>query len=225
VRSKLRGRNDITPFCVNLHAGTSDDDKAYAKGNKNYHDHPNADPSHPYTRKLIFATNAVESSLTIATIVYVIDGGYCYEESYSPKDDAHSLMLERISQASSNQRKGRAGRTQNGYCYRMYTEDEFKKFKEYNTPDIQKTDLSSKILDMMRLPYIQNVNDTYEKIFKYLIEPPFEEFVNSAIHKLYGLGCIDKEDKTGQITEIGKALAQFRKIELHLAKAILLSYY
>lgn len=225
VRSKLRGRNDITPFCVNFHAGTSDDDKAYAKGNKNYHDHPNADPSKPYTRKLIFATNAVESSLTIATIVYVIDSGYCYEESYSPKDDVHSLMLERISQASSNQRKGRAGRTQNGYCYRMYTEEEFNGFKEYNIPDIQKTDLTSKILDMMRLPYIKDVNDTHEKIFKHLIEPPFEEFVQSAIHKLYGLGCIDKEDKTGQITEIGKALAQFRKIELHLAKAILLSYY
>ncbi len=225
IRAKIKGYEGVVPFCVDYHGSSSDEEKAYANGSLDFHQHPDADPSNPYTRKLIFATNAVESSLTIPTIVYVVDSGYQFEQSYSPLDDANCLIPDRISQASANQRKGRAGRTQNGFCYRLYTEEEFNQFKEYAIPEIQKTDLSSSVLDMMRLPYISNVGDIEDKIFKYLIEPPFKPFIQSCIHKLFGLGAIDKEDKDGQMTDLGRALSKFRKVDLNFAKAMIASYY
>ncbi len=225
IRAKMKGHEGVVPFCVDLHGSSSTEEVDYAKGALNYHEHPESDPSNPYTRKLIFATNAVESSLTIPTIVYVVDSGYQFEQSYSPEDDANCLIPDRISQASANQRKGRAGRTQNGYCYRLYTEEEFNQFREYAIPEIQKTDLSTYLLDMMRLPYISNVGDVEDKILKYLIEPPFQSFIKSGIHKLFGLSAIDKEEKEGKMTELGSALTKFRQVDLNFAKAMIASYY
>lgn len=225
IRSKIKGHDGIVPFCVDYHGGSSDEEKAYAEGHLNFHQHPDADPSNPFTRKLIFATNAVESSLTIPTIVYVVDSGYQFEQSYSPSDDANCLIPDRISQASANQRKGRAGRTQDGFCYRLYTKEEFDKFNEHGIPEIQKTDLSTYLLDMMRLPYISNVGDVEDKILKYLIQPPFQPFILSGIHKLFGLGALDKEDKDGKMTELGSALTKFRTVDLNFAKAMIAGYY
>ncbi len=225
IRAKIKGHEGVVPFCVDLHGSSSSEEVDYAKGALNYHEHPESDPSNPYTRKLIFATNAVESSLTIPTIVYVVDSGYQFEQSYSPEDDANCLIPDRISQASANQRKGRAGRTQNGFCYRLYTEEEFNQFRPFAIPDIQKTDLSTYLLDMMRLPYISNVGDVEDKILKYLIEPPLQSFIKSGIHKLFGLSAIDKEEKEGKMTELGSALTKFRQVDLNFAKAMIASYY
>jgi hypothetical protein len=134
----------------------------------------------PYTRRIILATNVAESSITIDGIIYVIDNGFALESAYYPAENARSLLEERISEAAANQRKGRAGRTTDGTCYRLYTEEEFKKFRPFPVPDIQKTDLTSGILDMFLLDYIKNVGDVKSYLNK-LISPPAEVFINSSL--------------------------------------------
>ncbi len=225
VASKIKGYNNIHPFCVVLHGSSPKEDEDWAKGSSSLESHPNYNTTHPFTRKLVMATNVAESSITIDSIVYVIESGYHYEESYSPEECSRSLMSERISKASVKQRVGRAGRTQNGFCFHLYTQEEYERFHDYPTPDIQKSDLTDFFLDMLRLPYIENVGDIKTKILQYLIDPPEDKFVNSAIHNLHALGCIDKDDKDGKVTELGLALAKFRGVPLPFAKAILTSYY
>jgi HrpA-like RNA helicase len=223
IKNKIKGHN-VNPICVVLHGSSSKEDKEFAIGDTSLNQHPEYNASRP-TRKLVMATNVAESSITIDSIVYVIESGYHYEQAYFPEESARSLMLERISKASVRQREGRAGRTQNGYCYHLYTEKEFEGFHDYPIPDIQKTDLTDFVLDMLKLPYIQNVDDIQSKILNYLIDPPSEAFVQNAIHNLYALQCIDKDTKEGKVTELGIALSKFRGIPLHFAKAILTSYY
>jgi len=177
-----------------------------------------------YTRRIILATNVAESSITIDGVIYVIDNGYALESAFYPHENARSLLEERISDAAANQRKGRAGRTMDGTCYRLYTEEEFKKFKPFPVPDIQKTDLTSGILDMFLLDYIKNVGDV-RKYLQQLLSPPEEIFITSALNKLVALEAITGTNNNDTLTMMGKGLAKFRVIEPNFAKAILASYY
>ncbi len=78
------------------------------------------DPAAPGTRKVVVATNIAEASLTIDGIYYVVDPGFCKQKCYNPKLGMDSLVVVPISQASANQRSGRAGRTGPGKCFRLY---------------------------------------------------------------------------------------------------------
>jgi len=224
LQRKTKDDPMIYPFCAILDAKTSKVDSNYAINQFKYLSHPNADPSHPYTRKIVMATNVAESSITVDGIIYVIDNGYSYVDAFYPKENSNSLLEERISQAAANQRKGRAGRTTNGFCYRLYTEKEFKEFPEYPVPDIQKSDLITDILDIFLLNYIKTVADVRQFLNR-LLSPPAEEFISSALSRLYALKAIDDMGPKGAITTLGKGLAQFRKINPNLAKTILASFY
>jgi len=208
----------INPYCVKLEAKSSSEEADLATDPNKYKELGD------YTRKVVMSTNVAESSKTIEGVVYVIDSGYALVSSYYPEENARALVDERISQASANQRKGRAGRTQDGFCYRLYTEDEFAEFPVNPVPDIQKTDITSHVLDILTLVYIENIGDV-RKMLKELLSPPEEKFISNALSKLYILGAIDNISDDGKITELGKALSKFRSIEPNLAKAILASYY
>jgi HrpA-like RNA helicase len=224
LKRKSKNIKNINPFCVTLESKTSDQNRNYAMKEFNYLSHPNMDPNNPYTRKIVMATNVAESSLTVDGIVYVIDNGFELESSFFPEENAKSLIEERISRSSATQRSGRAGRTMDGYCYRLYTEEEYNKFHEYPIPEIQKTDLTSDILDIYLLEYIKNTKDV-RNFLNNLISPPHEKFIISALSKLYALGAINNISDEGEITEMGRAISQFRAIEPNLAKSILASYY
>jgi len=224
LKRKSKNIANINPFCITLEAKTPKENRSYATKEFNYLSHPNMDPNNPYTRKIVMATNVAESSLTVDGIVYVIDNGYALEASYFPEENARSLIEERISRAAATQRAGRAGRTTNGFCYRLYTEQEFNKFPEFAKPDIQKTDLTSDILDIYLLEYVKNTRDV-RKFLNQLLSPPSNEFIMSGLNKLYALGAIDNINDNGTITEMGSALSQFRAIECNFAKSILASYY
>jgi HrpA-like RNA helicase len=225
IKKKTRNLiNKMNPFCITLESKTTPSDTNYAINEFKYLSHPNMDPNHPFTRKIVMATNVAESALTVDGVVYVIDNGYAMEASFYPLENARSLIEERISQAAATQRKGRAGRTTSGYCYRLYTEEEFKKFPEYPTPDIKKTDITPDILDIYKLNYIKNTRDV-RNFLKQLISPPSEEFISSSLNKLYALNAINGLTDLGQLTELGKALTEFRAIECNFAKSILASYY
>ncbi len=223
LEQATKSLNNINPYCVKLEAKSTPDEKKYATNEFAYKSHPDMDPSHPYTRKVVMATNVIESGITVDGIIYVIDNGSSMEASFFPKQNARSLIDSRISKAAAAQRKGRAGRTKSGYCYRMYTEDEFNKFHEYPVPDIQKTDITSDMLDIYLLDYIKNTGDM-RKFLNNLISPPSEDFIISSLNKLYGLGAISSLDNNGIITPLGQAISKFRAIEVNFAKSILASY-
>lgn len=85
------------------------------------------EPTPENTRKVVVATNIAETSITINGIVYVIDPGFSKQNVYDPRTRISSLLVTPISRASARQRAGRAGRTREGKCFRLYTEETFNK--------------------------------------------------------------------------------------------------
>ena len=85
------------------------------------------EPTPENTRKVVIATNIAETSITIDGIVYVIDPGFSKQNVYDPRTRISSLLVTPISKASARQRAGRAGRTREGKCFRLYTEETFNK--------------------------------------------------------------------------------------------------
>ncbi|TKR87239.1 hypothetical protein L596_011671 [Steinernema carpocapsae] len=151
-------------------------------------------------RKVVVATNIAETSLTINGIRFVVDSGYVKEMHRNAALDSigfDKLDEIRISQAEADQRKGRAGRTAPGKCFRMYTEDEFKNMELTTTPRILLTDLSSLFLNL-----------TNQEFFKKLdfIDPPKKKVVVNTFMSLFLHGAIDKN---GKISNKGKRMLRF----------------
>lgn len=150
-------------------------------------------------RKIVLATNVAESSLTIDGIKYVIDSGLEFSGYYDPK--YHCKVLERklITHAQAKQRMGRAGRTESGYCYHLYTQEDFdKNMVRFPEPTIRVSNILSESLKFLAIPEI----DTFSKlvsVYGKFIEPPREEYIKSAYNELKHHGLI-KNDK---ITQLG----------------------
>ncbi|CAG8739415.1 3057_t:CDS:2, partial [Ambispora leptoticha] len=124
------------------------------------------DPAPPDSRKVILATNIAETSITIRGVRYVVDTGKFKMRKFNWKIGMESLSIQDISRNSANQRMGRAGREAAGFCYRLYTEEEFQKMKEDTVPEIKRCNLASVIL-LLKALGIDNVLD-----FEYLDCPP-----------------------------------------------------
>jgi len=149
-------------------------------------------------RRIVLSTNVAETSLTVPGIKYVIDSGLARISRYSWRSKIQRLPIEKISQASANQRKGRCGRISAGVCYRLYSEDDFNLRDEFTAPEIQRTNLAAVILQMenMQLGHIDNFP---------FVEAPDERLVSDGYKLLYELGAIDKRQR---VTAIGKQLAK-----------------
>ena len=83
------------------------------------------EPTPHSSRKVVISTNIAETSVTINGIVYVVDTGFCKQKVFDPRTRIESLLVTPISQAAAKQRAGRAGRTQPGKCFRLYTEQSY----------------------------------------------------------------------------------------------------
>ncbi|GJC82372.1 putative ATP-dependent RNA helicase DHX35 [Colletotrichum liriopes] len=140
------------------------------------------------TRKVVFATNIAEASITIDGIVYVVDCGFAKLRAYNPRTGIESLTSTAISKASASQRAGRAGRTRPGKCFRLYTEDAYLGLPEVNVPEIQRSNLAPFILQLKALG-IDNVLR-----FNFLSPPP-SELMAKALELLYSLGALDEYAK------------------------------
>ncbi len=161
-------------------------------------------------RRIILATNVAETSLTVPGIKYVIDSGVARISRYSWRSKIQRLPIEKISQASANQRKGRCGRVAAGICIRLYDEDDFNLRAEFTEPEIQRTNLAAVILQMENLR-LGHIND-----FPF-VEPPAERLINDGYKLLFELGAIDK---TNRLTKMAKHLAHF-PIDPKLARILL----
>jgi len=149
-------------------------------------------------RRIILSTNVAETSLTVPGIKYVIDSGLARISRYSWRSKIQRLPIERISQASANQRKGRCGRVSAGICYRLYSEEDFNLRSEFTEPEIQRTNLAAVILQMeqMQLGHVEDFP---------FVEPPDSRLVSDGYKLLFELGAINKQHK---ITKLGKQLAR-----------------
>ncbi|API86343.1 ATP-dependent RNA helicase HrpA [Francisella uliginis] len=137
------------------------------------------------TRRIILATNVAETSLTVPRIKYVIDSGLARVSRYSYRTKVQRLPIEKISQASANQRAGRCGRLSAGVCIRLYSEEDFNNRKEYTDPEILRTNLASVILQMLFL----KLGSIQEFPF---IDPPDSKFVKDGFKLLFELQAISE---------------------------------
>ena len=212
------------PFMAVLESATSKDEQRFAIEEFNYKNHPDADPERPYTRKIVFATNVAESSLTVKGAVFVIDCGLALEDLYDPLRNSRALLEKFISQSAVKQRRGRVGRTKPGVCYHLYSEKEFEKFPKFPIPSIQKSDLTMDILDIMKIDYIKNFGDV-KKLLNEMMNPPDKKFVDSALLNLYSMEAITGQENSSMLTDLGRAISSFSGVPIQLARAIIASYY
>jgi len=150
------------------------------------------------TRRVVLATNVAETSLTVPGIHYVIDPGFARISRYSHRSKVQRLPIERVSQASANQRKGRCGRVAAGICIRLYTEDNFAARAAFTEPEIQRTNLAAVILQMKLLGF-----GAIEE-FPFL-DPPDSRLISDGYRTLEELAALDGE---GNLTPLGRQLAR-----------------
>lgn len=171
-------------------------------------------------RRVVLATNVAETSLTVPGIKYVIDPGNARISRYSHRTKVQRLPIERISQASANQRKGRCGRTSDGICIRLYSEDDFVTRPEFTDPEILRTNLASVILQMTAA----GLGDIEKFPF---IDPPDHRNIRDGVQLLQELGALEQEEKSpkegkkGQLlTPLGRRLSQL-PVDPRLARMVI----
>ncbi len=154
----------------------------------------------PHNRRhIVLATNIAETSLTIPGVRYVIDSGMARISRYSYRSKVQRLPIEKVSKAAANQRKGRCGRTSDGICIRLYSEEDFEARAEFTQPEILRTNLASVILQMKAL----NIGDIENYPF---INPPEKKLINDGMRVLQEINALDKQDK---LTTIGRNIARY----------------
>ncbi|SDM03029.1 ATP-dependent RNA helicase HrpA [Microbacterium azadirachtae] len=155
-------------------------------------------------RRVVLATNVAETSLTVPGIKYVIDTGTARISRYSSRSKVQQLPIEAVSQASANQRSGRAGRTSPGIAIRLYGEDDFDRRPEFTEPEILRTSLAAVVLQMLSLGF----GDIADFPF---LTPPESRDVRSAFDLLVELGAVRVgrgSDEPPRLTRIGRDIAR-----------------
>ncbi|KAK9950487.1 hypothetical protein M0R45_005974 [Rubus argutus] len=167
----------------------------------------------PAGRKIVVSTNIAETSLTIDGIVYVIDPGFSKQKVYNPRVRVESLLVSPISKASAHQRSGRAGRTQPGKCFRLYTEKSFHNDLVPQTyPEILRSNLANTVLTLKKL----GIDDLVHFDF---MDPPAPETLMRALEVLNYLGALDDD---GNLTKLGEIMSEF-PLDPQMSKMLVVS--
>jgi ATP-dependent helicase HrpA len=181
LEGRFNGEAEIVPLFGRLSAG--EQQRVFAPSSR---------------RKVVIATNIAETSLTIPGIRYVIDTGLARISRYNPRTRVKRLPIEPVSQSSANQRKGRAGRVEEGVCIRLYAEEDFNARPPFTQPEIQRANLAEVILrmkafhlgDMETFPFVQ---------------PPAPGAIANGYALLQELGALDEQRA---LTPLGEDLAR-----------------
>ncbi len=155
-------------------------------------------------RRIILATNVAETSLTVPGIKYVIDTGTARISRYSHRTKVQRLPIERVSQASANQRSGRCGRVSDGIAIRLYSEEDFESRPLFTDPEILRTNLAAVILQMTAMGVARGPKDVENFPF---VEPPDSRAINDGVSLLRELGAL-RPPASGGLTAVGQQLAQ-----------------
>ena len=161
-------------------------------------------------RRIILSTNVAETSLTIPRIKFCIDSGMARISRYNPRRRIQELQIEMISQASARQRRGRCGRTADGICVHLYSEEELHHADQFTDPEIKRTSLAGVILQMalLHLPDI--------RVFSF-IDPPPSALIREGFRALSDIQAVND---AGRITKEGKFLARL-PLDPHLGKMVM----
>lgn len=149
-------------------------------------------------RRIVLATNVAETSLTVPGIRYVIDTGYARISRYSHRSKVQRLPVERIAQASADQRKGRCGRLAAGVCIRLFSEEDFEGRRPFTEPEIQRTNLASVILQMKLLGLGEISHFPF-------IDAPDHRLIKDGYRVLEEIGAVAGDRR---VTRLGKQLAR-----------------
>ena len=168
----------------------------------------------PDKTKVIVSTNIAETSVTIDGITTVIDSGLAKINTYNTRTFTSSLQEAPISKASCNQRKGRAGRTQSGTCYRLYTKQSFESRVMSTKEEIYRTDLSEVILRMAEL----GITDFESFDF---ISSPERNGIRSAVETLVMLDALNSDNSLSKIGDMMAAYPLLPRLSRMLVEAIL----
>jgi len=182
LRKHNHGRYDVLPLYSKL--SVSEQERVFkSNGGK---------------RRIVLATNVAETSLTVPGIRSVIDVGHARISRYSHRSKIQRLPIEKVSQASANQRAGRCGRVAEGICIRLYSKDDYLARPEFTEPEIKRTSLASVILQMSAL----KLGDIRDFPF---VEPPEDKMIRDGLSSLQEVNALDKE---GKLTVVGQQLAK-----------------
>jgi len=156
-------------------------------------------PTEKNKTKIILTTNIAETSITIEGIVHVIDSGIVKLNFYDGKKHTSTLLTSSISQASADQRKGRAGRTQKGYCVHLFSEKDYMQRPRYTLEEIKRSDLAEVVLRMADIS-IQDF-ETFD-----FISAPHKPDIISAVKYLKKIHALDDNR---YLTSLGKLMLEF----------------
>ncbi|XP_056146501.1 ATP-dependent RNA helicase DHX29 [Lampris incognitus] len=151
-------------------------------------------------RKIVLSTNIAETGVTIPDVVFVIDTGKTKENKYHESSQMSSLVETFVSKASALQRQGRAGRVQNGFCFRLYSNNRFKSFLDYSVPEILRVPLEELCLHIMKCEY-----GSPEDFLSRALDAPQPQSVSNAVSLLRKIGACHPESH--QLTPLGHHLA------------------
>jgi ATP-dependent helicase HrpB len=184
THSLLQDRLDTGTDIVQLYGALGGDEQSHA-----------IEPASPGRRKIVLATSIAETSITIEGVRIVVDSGLARVPRYEPDVGVTRLETVRVSRAAADQRRGRAGRTEPGICYRLWDEPQTAALEPFARPEILAADLSSFALDLA-------ASGAQADALAFL-DPPPRAALTEAKALLVTLGAIDE---TGLITEEGRQL-------------------
>ena len=215
VKSKLSKNLDNKKFrIVELSSLTPDEEKNIALGAEGY-----TASDLGYERIIILSTNVAEASVTPKNLSYVIDSGRERSSLYDPIYLSLNLDIKFVTKANVKQRKGRVGRTSDGYVYFMYTKREYDEMNDFLVPNIVKSDITGTVLDLLTMPNTDNYNKLNVFLGELVDQPSFNT-IKSSFSRLLFLGAVDRR---GSLTSLGKILSQVGTEEVELSKALLYS--
>ncbi|KAB7504711.1 ATP-dependent RNA helicase DHX36, partial [Armadillidium nasatum] len=151
-------------------------------------------------RKIILATNIAETSITIDDIVYVIDSGYIKMKNYDKISNISTLLPEFVALANARQRRGRAGRVQEGICYHLFSRGREKLLNEFQLPEIKRTRMEEVILHLKVLQLGLTKN-----FLGKILDPPDEDVIDVSIKMLEAISALDAKEN---LTPLGFHLAR-----------------
>ncbi|OMJ19390.1 ATP-dependent RNA helicase DHX29 [Smittium culicis] len=204
-------------------------------------------PAPPGKKKIVISTNIAETGITIPDVTIVIDCGRSKQMKYDSRRQISIMEEQFISRASSKQRRGRAGRVQYGVCFCLYTNNQYERFPEFDTPELTRFPLHNLCLKIKNQFPEEDLFDFFESA----VNPPPKKSVENAIYSLVGAGALkvhdpakkisqkDNADKNAStdldktsfesetpvslnmtLTPLGKQISKF-PVDLHIAKMLL----
>ena len=156
-------------------------------------------PAPEGTRKIIVSTNVAQTSITIEGVRHVIDSGLARINRFDPRRGINVLLIEPISQASAQQRAGRAGRLAPGTCTRLWPQAHHRTRPQHDSPEVQRLDLAEVVLQLKAMNFVDVAAFAW-------LEPPAPLRLQQAIDTLLMLGAIDAK---GALMPLGRTMAEF----------------